>query len=367
MVVLIFLAAAALAAATYFGLERLGRRGILPMACRTVAWAALGLLLVNISCSVTDRNRRPLVLLDASLSAGADSARWIARRDSLRATALVRTFGDERSGEDSLPLRGRSLLRPALVSAAATGRRVIVITDGEIEDAADLSADLLNPVTVRVNPRAPGTDLAIGELDAPDRVTAGDTIRIRSEIRGTSGADTATVEVRTSTRILGQEQVTLDRGRGTVEFRIPTAGLQTGATVLSVVLAGNTDDEPRDDTRHLLVNISAAPGVVLLAGPPDWDSRFLFRTLADVAQLPTRGYVQLTADQWWNMEDLSPAPAAEVRRAARGADLLVLKGGTDEFAQSTGARGVIYWASGANGAALVSGDWYVTAGPGSPV
>lgn len=367
VIILIFLAASALAAATYFGLERLGRRGILPMACRTVAWTALGLLLVNVSCAVTDQSQRPLVLLDASLSAAADSAAWIARLDSLQATAMVRTFGDERSGDEPLPFRGRSLIRPALVSAAATGRQVLVITDGEIEDAADLPPDLLQQVAVRVIPRSVDSDLAIGDVDAPDRVTTGDTIRIKAEVRGTPDRDTATVEVRKGTSLLGREDVNLDRGRGTLTFRIPAARLQTGPAVLSVGLASNEDDEPRDDERHLLVHITAAPGVVLLANPPDWDSRFLFRTLQDVAQLPTRGYVQLTSDRWWNMETLSPVPAALVRRAASGADILVLKGETGQLAETTGAGGLINWVSGENEAAVMTGDWYVAAGPASPV
>ena len=66
--ILVVLLAAALAAFTYLVLERTGRRGWVPLVCRTVAWAALGLLLLNVSCPVAGVPRRPLVLLDASLS-----------------------------------------------------------------------------------------------------------------------------------------------------------------------------------------------------------------------------------------------------------------------------------------------------------
>ena len=38
--------------------------------------------------------------------------------------------------------------------------------------------------------------------------------------------------------------------------------------------------------------MAPTPGVVLLAAPGDWDSRVLYRTLREVAQLPVRGFVR---------------------------------------------------------------------------
>ena len=73
-----------------------GRRGWVPLACRAVAWAALGLLLLNVSCPVAGAPRRPLVLLDASLSMSAPGGRWTEARDSAARWGEVRTFGDER-------------------------------------------------------------------------------------------------------------------------------------------------------------------------------------------------------------------------------------------------------------------------------
>lgn len=74
--------AGGLAAFTYLRLERVGRRGWVAMVCRAIAWAALGLLLLNVSCPVPAAPRRPLVLLDASLSLSAPGARWAEARDS---------------------------------------------------------------------------------------------------------------------------------------------------------------------------------------------------------------------------------------------------------------------------------------------
>ena len=86
--------AAALAAFTYLRLERTGRRGWVPLACRAVAWGALGLLLLNVSCPIAGTVRRPLVLLDASLSLTAPGGRWREARDSAARWGDVRRFGD---------------------------------------------------------------------------------------------------------------------------------------------------------------------------------------------------------------------------------------------------------------------------------
>src|SRR5688572_16573493 len=130
-VFLVVAAGLALAAFTYLQLERLGRKALVPLVCRTVAWSALGLLLINLGCPVSDPPGRPLVLLDGSLSMTAPGGRWREARDSAAALGDVRIFGDERGSGDSMPTRGRSLLLPALTAAAASARPVVVVTDGE--------------------------------------------------------------------------------------------------------------------------------------------------------------------------------------------------------------------------------------------
>ena len=369
MFILIIIAAVALAAGTYLGLERLGRRGLVPMVCRTVAWSALGILVANMSCPVAGRDGRPLVLLDGSLSVRADSARFMALADSASRLGEVRTFGDERPSTDSLVERGRTLLRPALVPAVATGRPVVVFTDGEVEDAADLPPDVVQRASIRVMARPPNPDVAIGAIAGPARITAGDSLRVRAEVVAGGGRvpDSATIRLVHGSRELDTRRVSLAGGSAEVNLVATSKGMQAGPTVLRVELVHADDAEPRDDARRHVVDVTAAPGVVLLAGPADWDSRFLYRTLGDVAQLPVRGYVRLQGDQWRSMENLATVPAGEVARAARGADLLVLKGAVGEYGSRSGARGVLRWASGENGAATLPGDWYAAPGPGSPV
>jgi hypothetical protein len=366
--ILVLLLAAGVAAFTYLVLERTGRRGWVPLVCRAVAWAALGLLLLNLSCPVAGAPRRPLVLLDASLSLSAPGGRWGEARDSAARWGDVRRFGDERGSDDTLPNRGRSLLGPALVAASASGRPVIVVSDGEIEDAADLPPNLLPGVGVRLFPRAVQPDLALTRVTGPSRVTAGDSIPLEVEVEATGGAtaDSVVVEAALGGKRLARRVLKLRNGgaRGRLAFGSGPVG--PGEHVLRISLVGAGDAEPRTDTRLLIVSVAPTPGVVLLAAPADWDSRFLYRTLREVAQLPVRGFARVDPNQWRSMADLSIAPTETVRQAARRADLLIEMGSAGSLAEGSLARGVWTWPAGSDSTAL-PGDWYLSAADASPV
>ena len=101
---------------------------------------------------------------------------------------------------------------------------------------------------------------------------------------------------------------------GRARIALSSSEVGPGDHVLRSQLAGS-DAEPRTDTRLHLVTVAPTPGVVLLASPGDWDSRFLYRTLRDVAQLPVRGFVRIEGERWRSMTDLRPVPAERcVRR-----------------------------------------------------
>ena len=93
-------------------------------------------------------------------------------------------------------------------------------------------------------------------------------------------------------------------GRARIGWRRPLDRSGRGARA-SRGARGRGDAEPRTDARLHLVTVAPTPGVVLLAAPADWDSRFLYRTLRDVAQLPVRGFVRIEGDRWRSMADLS--------------------------------------------------------------
>jgi hypothetical protein len=369
--ILVVLLASALAVLTYLRLEHAGPRVWVPAAFRALAWSALGLLLLNVSCPSVGSPRRPLVLLDGSLSMGAPGGRWREALDSARRWGEVLTFGDEQSRADTMPTRGRSLLGPALGAAAGSDRPAIVVTDGEIEDAGDLPPELLARASVRLFPRATVPDLALTSLEGSARVTSGDSVALDVVVERESGAtaDSVQVEVVSGSATVARRRLRLSGGAsGRTRLVFPSAALGPGDHLLRVRLADAGDREPRTDLRLHLVTVAPTPGVVLIAAPADWDSRFLYRTLGEVAQLPVRGYLRLEAERWRTMGDLRPVSAAEVRRAARGADLLILKGAAAAFADGSTARGIWRWPSGESGGPPpIPGDWYLAGDESSPI
>lgn len=360
----------ALAALTYLVLERNGRPVAGPLLARGIAWSALILLLLNASFPYAGRRPAPIVLLDASLSMTAAGGHWQAARDSARRTGEVRFFGDSRPGADTLPDRGRSALLPDLTAAAASNRPVVVYTDGELDDSPDLPPDLLDRVRVQVFARDSVPDYAVTMVQAPDRVASGDTIPLTVELRSLRGAPARDLKLDVT---IGRNTLTTRRvpvaASGVAHLVVPvvTRGLPPGAHLLEVRIADAADAEPRTDSRLVLVQVTGTPGIVLVAAPADWDSRALYRTLRDVARLPVRGYVQLAAGRFRSMQDLSVANGETVRRAARGADLLILKGRAGDLARSARNRGIWLWPSGEDGRTMVPGDWYVSPGGASPV
>src|SRR5207247_3338983 len=88
------------------------------------------------------------------------------------------------------------------------------------------------------------------------------------------------------------------------------------------------DSEPRDDARRFLLEVSPQPSVVLLASPPDWDSRFLARALSDVARVPVRAFVESEpgGGGWRDAASLAPVSIADVTRVVAGGPF-VARGG----------------------------------------
>ncbi len=359
----------ALAAATYGWLEGVGRRGWLPAICRGIAWSCLGLLLVNASCPSRRPALQPLVLLDGSLSMAGVGGRWDEARDTARALGEVVLVGVAPRAGDTLPSGGRSDLRGALEGAAAGGRAIVVVTDGEVTDAADLPADLLGRATVRVFPRAPVPDVSISSVSGAGRLLAGDSLRLEADLSSTAMPAGTAVEVRlraggrslaTGTAQIGST------GRARIQLVASTRGLAAGDQMVEITVASAEDREPRNDLRLHRVQLSATPGLVLLASPADWDARALYRALADVTEVPVHGYAQV-AGRWLAMDDLRPVAEADVARSARGADLVVLKGDPGPAVEPRRSRGLIMWSSGERGESVLGGDWYVTPGGPSPL
>ncbi|MGH7522846.1 MAG: hypothetical protein ACREK8_00900 [Gemmatimonadales bacterium] len=325
---------------------------------RAIGLAALFLLLLDPGIAVHRIGVRPLVLLDNSVSMhaatghAADAARLAASLGD------IASFGELAPGEPG----GRSTLRDALDGAAGSGRQVIVVTDGEIGDVAAIPPDLLTRTTVRLLPRNPGADIAIVSVTAPPRLVAGDTLDVDVELARNPGApDSAAIVVRDSAVILLRGTARFGTANRTrLELRGALSRAIKGEQWLQVARAGTADAEPDDDVRWLRLEVTPTPGVVVVAAVPDWDSRALYRALLDVVEVPVRGYTQLVRGQWRRMDNLGSVSASDVVAAARGADLLAVRG--DPAAWRGLGRSHLFWPPSSN-----TGDWYLAVGGASPV
>jgi hypothetical protein len=348
---------------------------------RATGVAALLLLLWNpVASRPLPDDVQPIVLLDASLSMTGDP--WRAALDTARALAaargaLVWRFGTGVAGFDtSAPADGASRLAPALEAAAARGGEVIVVTDGAVDDVATIPPDLLRRPRVVVVPRPAFFDAFVARVEAQRRVSAHDTIRGRVSY-GTAGTrDTgsgmrdALLTVSVGRRRLFSRSVALpDSGIVSTEITLPASRIpHPGWSVLEVRLDGVGDAEPRDDARSLVVEVSPQPAAAIFASPPDWETRFLARTLGDVARIPVKAFVETEPGRWRDAATLAPVSTTDLGRAARGARLLVL-GGDPERAGGgagvgrTGPAAQLVWPTGRGPA----GDWYVERPPASPL
>jgi hypothetical protein len=343
---------------------------------RAIAVLALVLLLWNPASSrLLPTGDQPIVLLDASLSMSGDA--WRAALDSARAyarrRAVVWRFGSSVAAFDTtLPTQGASRLAPALEAAAGRAGEVIVVSDGAVDDVAGIPPDLLRRPRVIVQARPAFFDAFVASVEGVRHVTRGDTVRLRVSygVGGTRGSGPGTrgttLTVGIGDRRLASQRVTLpDSGTISTEITIPVSRIPNpGWTVLDVRLEGVGDAEPRDDARQFVINVSLDPAAVVFASPPDWDARFLARTLADVARMPVKVFVETEPGRWRDAATLAPVATAELTRAAAAARLVILTGDPERARAFRGrpqtAR--LVWSTGGQ-----AGDWYVERPLSSPL
>jgi len=346
-------------------------------ALRAAALGALVLLLWNPSAArVAAGGAPPLVLLDASLSMAGHAGRWGGALDTARALAqggIIWRFGERVAGFDTLPpTDGASRLAPALAAAAARGGPVTVVSDGAIPDLADIPPDLARRARIVLLPRAPFFDAFVASVDGPRRVAAGDTVRLKVSY-GTAGMRDARSGMRDATLVVTVEHRRLasrvvplpDSGVVSTDLTLPASRIpHPGWTALEVGLEGVSDSEPRDDARLFVLEVKPQPSVVLLASPPDWETRFLARTLEDVARVPVRTFIEAEpgGSRWRDAATLESRAQSEVARAVAGAALVIAAGDPATFSRFSPKGAVLLWP----GTRRLDGDWYVQPPPSGP-
>ena len=345
---------------------------------RAAGLGALALLLWNPAASrIEPGGAPPLVLLDASLSLAGHGGRWRQALDTARTLArggVIWRFGARVTAFDTAPpADGASRLAPALAAAAARGGPVTVVTDGAIADLADLPADLVRRARLVVLPRAAFFDAFVASVDGPRRVSASDTVRLTVSYGttgtgdGRRGTGKARLVVSSDGRRLAARTVPLpDSGIVSADVTLPPSPVpRPGWSALAVRLEGAPDSEPRDDARLFVLEVSPQPSVVLLASPPDWETRFLARTLADVARVPIRTFVEAEpgGGRWRDAATLAPVPPADVSRAVAAARLVIEAGEPRAFTRFSPRGAVLVWPA----SLRREGDWYVQPPGPSPL
>jgi hypothetical protein len=333
--------------------ETPGRGRTLLGALRVLAVALILLVLFDPelpSAAGAGGARGTQVIADASLSMtlpgrSARETRWERVAQQARQAAGERdvlVFGDRVRAvpPDSLataaPTAPASRLLPALQAASEAGvRRVIVLTDGAIDDAADVSR-WLPRLGLDVDYRTVGNDLrnaGIAELDVPTWAESGKPLDLRFGLSAVGAAgDTVDVALMQGDRALASTSVVLaEEGRVAGGMLTFTPEAPPGGALVRLDVRLTAADATGDDNeRSAYVFVTDEPaGVALVSLRPDWEPRFLHPVLAQTLGVPVRGYLR-SGGRWVRMgaglEAGQEATDEEVRRVAGNADLVVLHG-----------------------------------------
>ena len=387
LLVLGILTAIAISAFTYLRHEPAGRGRSILIALRAASLTLIMLLLVDPRMRASgNRAAESRVVVDASLSMQMGGAWERAVNDASLAQGRVLLAGSEvRSVTlDSLrnitPGMGSSSVLPALQSAAeANAGRVVLITDGAIDDAAEV-ARWLPALGLSLDIRNVGGSVianrALSDVEAPVWAEAGKPLSFRIR-RASSGAPaTGAVVVRQDGNVVARTEA------DTVSFI--ASGPNEGGVVRFDVAYETPDSIPDDDLRSVYVFISDKPaGVAIVSFDPDWEPRFLHPVLEAALGLPVRTFLRMPAGIYvrggGGLEAGTRADENDVLRAVNEADLLVLHGLTSaapEWAQNFArtARRLIVFPGDAGlehpvqTSGAVEADWYVSSElPASPI
>lgn len=398
-----FITAAALGAvALHYRLrEPAGRGRALLASLRSAALALLILLLFDpVLPAAAGGGGATVLLLDGSLSMRLPDAsgetRWEAARAIIVGTAadrVLRFAGDavEAGAGGQEPTGISSRLAPAMRAAAEGGAsRVVVVTDGGLEDAreaARVAEQAGIGVTVRRVGESPAWNAGIVEVEAPGWAEVGEETGLRVAVAAIGPApDTLDLVLRRDGRELARARLAAPaQGRlSATTLRFTPRSAATGSVRLDVTLEGQ-DATSDDNVRSVYLRIAEEPaGVALVSFRPDQEPRFLLPVLERALGVPARGWMALPEGRYIRLGTGPDAgmvgdESAAMRTVAE-ADLVVLHAlgpespawGREAAASTT--RALVFPAAPtldelpfAPGQAQ-PGDWYASAEvPASPV
>lgn len=276
----------------------------------------------------------------AQRPADGPGAAWAAARatvDSLRSVGAdsVLLFGDS-VRTDSLPTvpvdRGSRV--EALVEAAmATGRPLVIVTDGRIDDPERVTRlPRGSAVIVIAGDSAP--DAAIALLDAPGGALGGDTIPVRIVAKaGAAGSGASTLELRLDDRVISSSPLPAMNAYEEREVRVtvPVPANDTTRLLAARIVTTTPDAVAQNDTASAPLVVSGAAAATFISTSPDQDARFALLVLRGTRRGPVQAFWRVARDQWRTDGAMRPVSEATVRAAAASAPLLVMHGDTAVF------------------------------------
>lgn len=335
---LIAVFAGALAAVWQYGwpLPHDGYRRAL-VALRTLAVLLAVALLLDAPLGA--RNMRTLVALDVSGSwAQGGSAPGRFADAAQRASASggeVLLFGDSlRAGAvPQRPVDGASRVGPAVDRAAALGRPLTVITDGQLDDA-DALDQLPAGSHVEVVAAPVVVDAAVRSLELALAAAPGDSVELRA-LFVSAGAPvpalTGVVRLADGTTLamapLGALPAWSER-EWRVRVRAPD---RREALVVRVIAQAVADAEHHNDTLATVLDVRGGPTAVFVTSSPDEDARFALDLMRGAMALTVRGFLRVAPGQWRQEGTLAPVEERVVRDALARSPVAVLHGDTAVF------------------------------------
>lgn len=291
--------------------------------------------------------RAPLVAVDASASwrrAVGDESTYVQRWRRFIADSVVRTTGtdaplifvgdslrDGNAGDVSAftPNDGASRVRPAVDRAASLGRSVVLVSDGEVDDADALAEAPPGSRVLRMVSE-PRRDAALADLAVPQSATGADTISVAATVvAGGVATNDGTVRIRLDGADVATAPVPALAPFASTRIAIPVVVPRGDRIALvQAVLDVASDVEPRNDTLTTAMDVGDKPTAVFVSTSPDIDVREVLTVLRGALDVPTRAYLRIAPGVWRVEGTLAPIGEAEVKARAAAAGMLVVHGDT---------------------------------------
>ena len=372
---------------------RLSLQEWLLAALRTAAVTVVAALLLGAPRGAA-RPRAPLVAIDASASwrrAVGDESTFVKAWRAQLADSVLRAVdrdapivlvGDSLRDENAdratqlIPADGASRVRPAVDRAASLGRSLVLVSDGEVDDA-DALADAPPGSRLVQLTRAPRIDVGVADLVLPSSATAGDTLAAAVTLAaGAVATPDGSLVLRLDDADVARVPVPALAPFASTRITVPAIVPRGDRTMLVQVrldVAG--DAEPRNDTLTVAVDVGDRPSAVFVSTAPDIDVREVLSVLRGALDVPTRAYFRVAPNVWRVEGSLQPVSEAEVKARAAAAGLLIIHGDTAwrPTASRTVAAARAFWVPAPPTEIARAGDltrtpeWYAAGAPPSPL